>query len=434
MASISIPLSVLDLVPIASGSSVAESVARTVDLAQRAEQAGYHRYWIAEHHLNPGVAGSVPPLLINLVAGATSRIRVGSGAVQMGHQTPLSVVEAFGLLDALHPGRIDLGLGRSGPRRLSGQGPRPGDGQSRTTAERELVTVAPSPATRTAGPAGGGPEAFLAPDRHPDAARDPADPLRDPALRVTDKGLVIPPRFSFSRLLGSPRFALQARLLQQAGAEAPDYDEQVDEVQRLLEGRYQLGDATAQAVPGQGASIELWIMGSSGGESARVAGSRGLPFGANYHVSPGTVLEAVASYRAAFRPSSALPHPKVLVSADVVVADDEATARHLASGYGLWVRSIRLGLGAIPFPTPEQAAAHTWTDDDRDLVADRIATQFVGSPEAVADQLEVLAEETGADELLVTTITHDHQARARSFDLLAAEWKRRAQDIAAVVR
>ncbi len=114
------------------------------------------------------------------------------------------------------------------------------------------------------------------------------------------------------------------------------------------------------------------------------------------------------------------------MSAGVVVADDEATARHLGSGYGLWVRSIRLGLGAIPFPTPDEAAAHVWSDEDRALVADRIATQFVGSPAAVADQLEVLAAETGADELLVTTITHDHEARARSFDLLAAEWARRS--------
>lgn len=408
-----IPLSALDLVPIASGSTVAEAVARTIELAQRAERAGYHRYWIAEHHLNPGVAGSVPPVLIGLVAGATSRIRVGSGAVQMGHQTPLSVVESFGLLDALYPGRIDLGLGRSGARRLSGQGPLPGDGHGNGQSDgRQLVGAAANRSARSA-------------DTSPAEPAPPGAPAPLGPVHVTDGGLVVPPRFSFARLLSSPRFALQARLLQQAGAEPPDYAEQVDDVQRLLAGRYRVGDAVAHAVPGQGAGVELWIMGSSGGESARVAGERGLPFGANYHVSPGTVLEAVAAYRDAFRPSAELDRPKVLVSADVVVADDEDTARHLASGYGLWVRSIRLGLGAIPFPTPEEAAAHEWTDEDRALVADRIATQFVGSAATVADKLEVLAAETGADELLVTTITHDHEARVRSFDLLAAEWARR---------
>jgi alkanesulfonate monooxygenase SsuD/methylene tetrahydromethanopterin reductase-like flavin-dependent oxidoreductase (luciferase family) len=115
----------------------------------------------------------------------------------------------------------------------------------------------------------------------------------------------------------------------------------------------------------------------------------------------------------------------VSVSADVVVAGDEATARELATGYGLWVRSIRSGEGAIPFPAPEQARTHTWTDADRELVADRVDTQFVGSPSQVADKLEQLGDATGADELIITTITHDHADRVRSHQLLAEEWHRR---------
>src|SRR6478735_11665599 len=118
-----IPLSVLDLVPISSGSTARQALANTADLARRAEAAGYVRYWIAEHHLNPGVAGTSPALVIAHVAAATERIRVGSGAVQMGHHTPLSVVEQFGILDALYAGRIDLGLGRSGFRRPTGDQP-----------------------------------------------------------------------------------------------------------------------------------------------------------------------------------------------------------------------------------------------------------------------------------------------------------------------
>ena len=100
--------------------------------------------------------------------------------------------------------------------------------------------------------------------------------------------------------------------------------------------------------------MQVWILGSSGGQSAEVAGANGLRFAANYHVSPATVIEAADGYRAAFRPSADLDRPYVSVSADVVVAEDEATARELAAGYGLWVRSIRSGEGAIPFPTPEQ--------------------------------------------------------------------------------
>jgi luciferase family oxidoreductase group 1 len=171
--------------------------------------------------------------------------------------------------------------------------------------------------------------------------------------------------------------------------------------------------------------VQIWILGSSGGQSADVAGRNGLRFAANYHVSPGTVLEAADGYRAAFQPSDVLDKPYVSVSADVVVGPDEATARELATGYALWVRSIRSAEGAIEFPTPDEARRHQWTDEDRELVADRVDTQFVGSPQQVAGQLEQLREATGADELIVTTITHDHADRVRSYELLAEEWARR---------
>ena len=107
------------------------------------------------------------------------------------------------------------------------------------------------------------------------------------------------------------------------------------------------------------------------------------------------------------------------------MAEDEETARDLAAGYGLWVRSIRSGDGAIEFPTPKEAREHVWTDADRELVTDRVDTQFVGSPAQVADKLEQLRDATEADELLVTTITHDHADRVRSYQLLAEEWQRR---------
>ena len=112
----STPLTVLDLVPISSGSSARQALLNSIDLAQQAESLGYTRYWFAEHHLNPGVAGTSPAVLLALTAAATSTIRLGSGAVQMGHRTALSVVEEFGLLDTAHPGRFDLGLGRSAGR------------------------------------------------------------------------------------------------------------------------------------------------------------------------------------------------------------------------------------------------------------------------------------------------------------------------------
>ncbi|WP_406315685.1 LLM class flavin-dependent oxidoreductase [Streptosporangium sp. NBC_01639] len=364
-------LSILDLSPVPSGGTTGDALRNTLDLARRAEEFGYRRYWLAEHHFAPGVASAAPAVLIALIAAATSTIRVGSGAVQLGHQTALAVVEQFGLIDALYPGRIDLGLGRSGQRRS------------------ELATEVPPP---------------------PQPAR------------VVD-GLLIPEAFSFAAIAASPLFALYGSLLQQPGARPPDFADQVDDIIALLAGTYRSPEGlTAHAVPGEGADLELWVLGSSGGQSAQVAGERGLPFAANYHVSPSTVLEAADAYREAFKPSETLVAPRLTVSADVVVAEDDETARELASPYGLWVRSIRTGAGAIPFPTPEEAAAHEWTEEDRALVADRLATQFVGSPRTVAGKLRVLRDATGADELLVTTITHDHADRVRSYELLAREW------------
>jgi alkanesulfonate monooxygenase SsuD/methylene tetrahydromethanopterin reductase-like flavin-dependent oxidoreductase (luciferase family) len=373
------PLAVLDLVPISSGSTAAQALRNSVDLAQQTERLGYARYWFAEHHLNPGVAGTSPAIVLALTAAATSTIRVGSGATQMGHRTALATVEEFGLLDAVYPGRFDLGLGRSG---------------GRPQASRQPALVGAAAATVVDGRA--------------------------------PNGLRIPPRFDVSTLLGSPRFAMQKALLQLPGAQPQPYTEQIGDVLALLAGTYRSAEGEeAHVVPGEGAALQLWILGSSGGESAEVAGGNALRFAANYHVSPATVLEAVAGYRAAFRPSEELPRPYVSVSADVVVAGDESTARELAAGFGPWVRSIRTAEGAIQFPTPAEARARTWTDADRELVADRVDTQFVGSPSQVADQLEQLRDATEADELIVTTITHDHRDRVRSYELLAEEWARR---------
>jgi luciferase family oxidoreductase group 1 len=106
-------LSVLDLAPVPSGSTAADALRATIELAQHTEKLGYHRFWVAEHHNMPGVASSAPPVLIGHIAAATDSIRVGSGGVMLPNHTPLVVAEQFGMLEALHPGRIDLGIGRA---------------------------------------------------------------------------------------------------------------------------------------------------------------------------------------------------------------------------------------------------------------------------------------------------------------------------------
>ncbi|MEV7623653.1 LLM class flavin-dependent oxidoreductase [Actinoplanes sp. NPDC089786] len=223
-----VPLSILDLAPLVSGGTAGDALRRTIDLAQRAEAFGYARYWVAEHHFTPGVASSQPALLLGQIAAHTSRIRLGPGAVQAGHQTPLTIVEQFGLLDALHPGRFDLGLGRSGQRRTSSSSP---------------------------------------------ASSPPASAAEPEPARTVD-GLLIPAPFSFAPLLASARFALFARLLQQPGAESPDLPEVLADIQALLAGPITDDEGNqARAVPGLGADVEIWILGSSGGLSAQWRGS-----------------------------------------------------------------------------------------------------------------------------------------------------------------
>jgi len=106
-------ISVLDLVGLRKGESAGSAIARSVNLAQHVERLGYKRFWLAEHHSIEGLACSATPVLIGHVAGATSKIRVGSGGVMLPNHAPLVVAEQFGTLDAIYPGRIDLGLGRA---------------------------------------------------------------------------------------------------------------------------------------------------------------------------------------------------------------------------------------------------------------------------------------------------------------------------------
>jgi alkanesulfonate monooxygenase SsuD/methylene tetrahydromethanopterin reductase-like flavin-dependent oxidoreductase (luciferase family) len=378
-----VPLGILDLVPVSSGSTVTTALRNTIDLVRAAERLGYRRYWFAEHHLNPGVAGSAPALLIAMAAAATDHIRLGSGGVQSGHRTALSVVEEFGLLDAMYPGRIDLGIGRSGGRDFL----------------RDRLAAAE---TREASPA---------PER------------RAPTSRHTENGLLIPAPPSLRGLANAGRYLLTVDLLQQKNAESAAYADLLSDILGLLHGSYRSPDGLdPHPVPGAGADVEPWVLGSSAGESAEVAGRLGIRFAASYHISPATALAAADAYRAAFVPSATLDRPHVAVSADVVVAPDDESAHKLAAGYAPWVRSIRQGEGAIPFPGPDEAGRLAWSDEERALVRDRVDTQFVGSPGTVAAQLEVLREAAGADELIVTTITHSHTDRIRSFTLLAQEW------------
>jgi alkanesulfonate monooxygenase SsuD/methylene tetrahydromethanopterin reductase-like flavin-dependent oxidoreductase (luciferase family) len=371
-----VPLSVLDLSPVPADGSAGDALRDSIDLAQVTERAGYTRYWVAEHHLNPGVASSSTPVLVALIAAATERIRVGSGAVQLPNTPPLSVAEQFGTVAAVHPGRIDVGLGRFDLHRL----------------------------LRLIQNGGAVPSGGAAP----------------PETRVVD-GLLIPAPGRFAGDLSL--FGTFATLLGfSADDPSPDYRAEVTDVLSYFDGSSRRPDGRPlEVTPAKGADLDVFVLGSSPGTSAQVAGEFGLPFAASYHTTPHSVLDTVEAYRSAFRPGRR-DRPYVIVSADVVVADDDDRAGELAAPYGQWVLDIRSGRGAQPYVTPAQARAREWTAEERVAVADRVDTQFVGSPATVAERLRVLARVTGADELLVTTICTEHRDRVRSYELLAKEW------------
>ncbi|MDT7706731.1 MAG: hypothetical protein QOG20_2338 [Pseudonocardiales bacterium] len=387
-----VPLSVLDLSPVPAGGVPGDALRNSIDLAQVAERAGYLRYWVAEHHLVPGLASSSTPVLAALIAAATSTVRVGSGAALLPNTPPLQVAEQFGTIAAVHPGRVDLGLGRFDLHRIL-----------------RLVHGAEQTGTEQTGTERNGTE---------QSSGGPTPPAES---RVVD-GLLVP---APGRFVGDPSIYVEYATMLGFSADdiPPDYDAQVGDLLAWFGGTARRADGSPlHVLPAEGAEIDVWVLGSNPGASARTAGARGLPFAANYHVQPSTVLETVAAYREAFRPSERLDRPHVMVSADVVVADTDDRARELAAPYAQWVLDIRTGRGAQPYVTPEQARARDWTDAERGAVQDRVDTQFVGSPATVVEQLRTLARVTRADELLVTTITTDHADRVRSTELLADAW------------
>ena len=320
-----VPLSVLDLVPIGSGSTATAALEHSTALIQRVEQLGFRRYWVAEHHGMPGIGSSSPAELLAHLAASSSRIRVGSGGVMLPNHQPLVVAEQFGTLEALHPGRIDLGIGR-----------------------------APGTDPRTAA-----------------ALRRGTDPLG-----------------------------------------ADDFPEQLTELVAYFH-----GDGPVLAVPAVGHQPDLWLLGSSG-YSAQVAGLLGLPFAFAHHFSGQNTMAALGLYRETFRPSGVLAEPYSMIGAAVLVADTDAEARRLALPGALQFLRLRQGKPGL-VPTPEEAAAHPYSDEERAFVEERLAGQVIGAPDTVRDGVRELVERTGVAELMVVTSTHGGADRLRSYELLA---------------
>lgn len=320
-----IPFSFLDLCPITEGGSVAESLAHTVDIAQHAERWGFNRFWMAEHHGMPGIASAATSVLIGHVAGATSRIRVGAGGIMLPNHSPLVIAEQFGTLEALYPGRIDLGLGRA-----------PGSDQATARALRRNL------------------------DTDPDAF---------------------------------PRDVL--------------------ELIAYFEGR-----TPVRAVPGEGQQVPIWILGSSL-FGAQLAAMLGLPYAFASHFAPAQMMDAIAVYRAQFKPSRFLQRPHVMLGYNVFAADTDGEARYLATSWQQSFVNLRSGHPGR-LPPPVEGYAESLTPQGQKLLEHVLSCSAIGSPRTVANAIDTFIERTGADELILTSNMHDHAARLHSIEIAAS--------------
>ena len=327
------PLSVLDLSPLSAGASGAQALRNTVDLARHADRLGFHRYWLAEHHNIPSVVSTAPEVMIAHVAAATERIRVGSGGIMLPNHSPLHVAETFRVLEALHPGRIDLGLGRA-----------PG-----------------------------------------------SDTLTALAMRGSRERLA-----------------------------ADDFPEKLAELLAFGSGQFPDGHPfqAVHAMPEDVPLPPVFLLGSSD-FGARLAGKMGLGFAFAHHFSPDWLEGATRGYRESLRASSRRGH--LIITISVVCGETDEEAERLASS--LLLSGLRRSQGRYaPLPSPEEAMAYPYNARERGQLTGLRAQHFIGSPEKVRAEIEGMVAETGADEIMVSTMIHGHAERVRSYELLARAW------------
>jgi len=325
-------LSVLDLFPVGVNTAPSDVIRRSVDVARTAESLGFERYWIAEHHNMPMIASSAPEIMIGQVAAATSHIRVGSGGVMLPNHAPLMVAERFKVLEALFPGRIDLGLGRA--------------------------------------------------------------PGTDPATS----------------------YALRRR---QGVSEEDDFLDRFNELMLFETRGFPAGHpfANVKAMPADVPLPPIYLLGSSD-YSAQLAGHIGAVFAFAHHFATFDAADAMRLYRESFKPSPSHAKPYAILATHVVCADSDEEADRLARTVDL--NFVRRAKGEyLPLASPEEATAYDYAPVDRARIASNRQRMSIGSPATVKARLAPLIEATQAQELMVTTMIHDHAARKHSYELLA---------------
>ncbi|BCJ92335.1 alkane 1-monooxygenase [Terrihabitans soli] len=319
-----IPFSVLDLAPVTQGSGPSDALRNSRDLARHTERLGYKRFWLAEHHGMPGIASAATAVAIGYVAEGTSTIRVGAGGIMLPNHAPMVIAEQFGTLDALYPGRIDLGLGRA-----------PG-----------------------------------------------SDPLTARALR---------------RDLKSDPNAFPQDVI-----ELMAYFRHAEPV---------------RAVPGYGARVPIYILGSSL-FGAQVAAALGLPYAFASHFAPAEMMEAIALYRESFQPSAELEKPYVMLGFNMFAAESDEEAHLLMSSRDQAFVALRTGNPGLLMP-PVENYRENLDPRAKAMLQTVLSATAVGNYETVKRQTEEFIAKTRADELILTAQIFDHDKRKRSYEIAA---------------
>lgn len=322
-----LPLSILDLAVVIEGGSAREAIKNSRLLAQQAEEMGYHRFWMAEHHNMENIASSATSVLLGHIADATKNIRVGSGGIMLPNHSPLIIAEQFGTLATIYPNRVDLGLGRA-----------PGTDQVTAGAIR--------------------------PDR-----------------------------------------------MQQV----QNFPQNVRQLQKYLS--KDNSDSKVRVFPGEGTEVPIWILGSST-DSAFLAAELGLPYAFASHFSPQQLDPALRIYRERFKASEQLENPYVMPCVNVIIADTDEEAEFLSTSM------LQMFMGVVtgdrsPMKPPVDSMEEIWNEHTRYAVRKMLACSFIGGTESVRGDIEQFMDQTGADELMVSTYMYDHEQRVKSYKLLA---------------
>jgi luciferase family oxidoreductase group 1 len=323
-----VPLSILDLAPIAEGSDAGRALGNSLDLARLGERLGYRRYWMAEHHSMPGIASAATAVGLAYVGAGTSTIRIGAGGIMLPNHAPLVIAEQFGTLESLFPGRVDLGLGRA-----------PGTDRAAAYALRRNLAS--------------------------DENQFPRDVV-----------------------------------------ELIDYFRAAPEAGRPV-----------RAIPGEGLDVPVWILGSSL-FGAQLAAMLGLRYAFASHFAPAQMEEAIALYRDRFQPSGQCDRPYVMLGFNAFAADTDAEAELLATSVMQAFVALRTGRPG-KLPPPVRNYAETLPPSGRAVLDQVLTCSAIGGPEAVRAAIAGFVARTAADELMITSQIYDHQARLRSYEIVA---------------